>query len=176
MALIGNYRDVLQLGYVTRDLERATAFFEEKLGASGFVLADHQLVGDFGGRQREFAMRVALARVGDRQIEIIEPVSGAVEFYRDGIDYDRSVVTLHHVGIGVPGGIEAWDQVVTDTRASGDDFTVIFASDDSPDFRIRFGYVDTRPHYGHYTEYLWWSAGIEAFNGMLPDLAAGQAG
>jgi hypothetical protein len=173
MALIDNYRDVLQLGYVTRDLERATAFFEKKLGAGGFVLADHQLTADFGGRPREFAMRVALARVGNRQIEIIEPVSGAVEFYRDGFDYDRSVVVLHHVGIGVPGPIEAWDKVVADVRASGDDFTLVFSSDDNPDFRIRFGYVDTRPQYGHYTEYLWWSAGIEAFNSILPDLSAG---
>jgi hypothetical protein len=173
MSLIHHYRDVLQLGYVTKDLERATAFFEKKLGASGFTLAEHELTANFGGRPREFAMRVALARVGDRQIEIIQPVSGAVEFYRDGVDYDRSVVTLHHVGIGVPGGIDVWDKLVEDVRASGDDFTLIFASDDNPGFRIRFGYVDTRAHYGHYTEYLWWSAGIEAFNSMLPDLSAG---
>jgi hypothetical protein len=171
MALIQHYRDVLQLGYVTKDLERATLFFEKKLGATGFSLAEHELTADFSGRQRSFAMRVALARVGDRQVEIIQPLSGAVEFYRDGIDFDRCIVTLHHVGLAIEGPIAAWDKMVEDVRASGDDFTLIFASDENRDFRVRFAYVDTRAHYGHFTEYLWWSPGTAFFNNMLPDLA-----
>jgi catechol 2,3-dioxygenase-like lactoylglutathione lyase family enzyme len=171
MGLIGYYRDFQQLGYVTRDLDEATAFFQKKLGCGPFALAEHALTADFGGRPRELAMRVALGVVGGRQIEIIQPLSGAVEFYRDGIDYDRHVAILHHVAFVVPGPVAAWNRMVDEVRAGGDDFTVMFASDENPDFQVRFGYVDTRAYYGHFTEYLWWSAGAEAFNAMLPPLA-----
>jgi hypothetical protein len=171
MALIQHYRGVLQLGYVTKDLERATSFFEKKIGAAGFSLAEHELTADFRGRQRSFAMRVALARVGDRQIEIIQPLSGAVEFYREGVDFDRSIVSFHHVGLAIEGPLATWDTMVEEVRSSGDEFTLIFASDENPDFRVRFAYVDTRAHYGHFTEYLWWSPGTAFFNQMLPDLA-----
>jgi hypothetical protein len=176
MALIRHYRDLLQLGYVTKDLDRATAFFEKKLGGAPFAVAEHEVTADFAGRKRDFAMRVALGRADGHQIEIIQPLSGAVEFYCDGVDFDRSVVTLHHVGFGVHGPLAAWDKMVEDVRASGDDFTLMFASDDNPDFRVRFAYVDTRPSYGHFTEYLWWSPGTEAYNAMLPDLTAGARG
>ena len=172
MSLIGYYRDILQLGYVTKDLERATAFYERKLGAGTFAVADHELTVDVGGRPRDLAMRVALAWVGDHQIEIIQPVSGAVKHYRDGVDFDRSVVVLHHVGIGIPGPLAAWDKMVEEVRASGDEFTVMFAADPTPDFSVRFAYVDTRADFGHFTEYLWWSPGVKAGNAHLPDLAA----
>jgi len=174
MSLIQHYRDLLQLGYVTKDLDRATAFFERKLGAGAFAVSDYELTADFGGRMRDYAMRVALAWAGDHQIEIIQPVSGAVEFYRDGIDFDRHVVALHHIGIAVEGPLAAWDEMVENVRASGDDFTVLFAADPSPDFGVRFGYVDTRAHYGHFTEYLWWSPGVKAGNAHLPDLTLRQ--
>lgn len=176
MSLIRHYRDMLQLGYVTRDMDRATAFFEKKLGAGAFSLADHELTADFAGQQRDFAIRVALANVGAHQVEIIQPLSGAIDYYVDGVDYDHSVVTLHHIGFAVPGPLSAWTKMVEDVRASGDEFTVMFCADPTPEFQVRFAYVDTRAHYGHFTEYLWWSPGVKAANAHLPDLAAGREG
>ena len=171
MGLIQHYRDLLQLGYVTKDLERATAFLQKKLGTGDFLVAQYEIPVQFRGQTRDLVMRVALGNTADHQIEVIEPVSGAVEHYCDGIDFDRSIVTFHHVGLVVPGPVEAWNAMVDEVRAGGDDFIVMFGSDENPDFRVRFAYVDTRPYYGHYTEYLWWSVGAKAGNQHVPQLA-----
>jgi len=171
MGLGSYYANLFQLGYVAKDLDRAIALLEKKLGASGFAVAEYKIPVEFRGKTRDLAMRVAMGNARDHQIEVIQPLSGAVEHYREGIDFDRSTVVFHHVGLVVPGAVDAWHAMEEQVHASGDEFTVKFASDHDPNFQVRFAYVDTRAHYGHYTEYLWWSVGAKAGNQHIPDLA-----
>ena len=145
MSLISYYGGIFQISYVARDLEQAMAFLRKKMGAQDFLIREPQLTVTVGGEQRPLSMHVALANVGDRQIEVIQPVSGAIGLYVDGIDYERSTLTFHHVGIAVPGPLAQWTAMEEQVHASGDSFALSFAADVSPEFQVRFAYVDTRP-------------------------------
>jgi hypothetical protein len=173
MSFIAAYRDVYQVGYVTADLDRAIAFLgEKKMGVAAFTLREPDLTVQIKGEQHPLRMRVAVANIGRMQFEVIQPVSGAVEIYTQGIDYGRSVLAFHHVGIAVSGPIAAWDDMVREVRSNGDDLALSFAFDAGPEAQVRFAYVDTRAYLGHYTEYLWWKQGFAAANAALPNLAA----
>ena len=171
MSLISYYGNAYQLGYVARDLEKAMDFLRAKMGVEEFVTRDSELMVTVDGRQQPQSMRVALANVGAKQVEVIQPVSGAVGIYIDGVDYDRSAITFHHIGIAVTGPIAAWTTMEEEVRASGDDFALAFAFDDAGAPQVRYAYVDTRPYCGHYTEYLWWSPSLQGADGTLPKLS-----
>jgi hypothetical protein len=170
MGLISYYAGIYQVSYVARDLDQAMAFLRQKMGAGEFSVREPDLLVTVAGEQRPQKIRVALANIGRMQIEVIEPVSGAIGIYTEGIDYDRSVLTFHHVGIAVPGPIANWTRMEQEVRASGDEFALSFAYDDGANALVRFAYVDTRPSTGHYTEYLWWAPGMATADAALPNL------
>jgi hypothetical protein len=172
MSLISHFGDIYQVSYVARDLEKAMDFLRKKMGAEEFALREPELTVNVGGEPRPQKIRVAMANIGKMQLEVIEPVSGAVGIYTDGVDYDRSVLTFHHVGVVVPGPIANWTKMQEEVRAGGDDFALSYAYDHGPEAMVRFAYVDTRPYYGHYTEYLWWAQGMAVANAALPDLGS----
>ena len=171
MSLIRHFSGIYQMSYVARDLDRAMDFLRAKMGAGEIAQREPDLLVTTGGREQPIRMRVAMANIGAVQIEVIQPVSGATGIYTDGIDYDRSVLTFHHVGIVVPGPIASWTEMEGDVRDAGDDFALRFAYDKEGEAQVRFAYVDTRPSLGHYTEYLWWAQGMAAANAALSDLA-----
>ena len=172
MSLISYYGDIFQIGYVARDLEKAMAFLDKKMGAREFSVREHELTLLADGEERPLTMRVAMANIGNRQIEIIQPVSGATGIYTNGVDYDRSVITFHHLGILIPGPLDAWTKMEEEVRAAGEEFALYFSIDAENDFRLRFAYVDTRADCGHFTEYLWWSPTAQAVaSAGVPDLA-----
>jgi hypothetical protein len=162
MSLTSYYAQMFQFGYVSRDLERAIDILRKKLDLGPFTVVEPELTGMFGTEEKTLKFRVGLANIGDRQVEVIQALSGAIDYYLDGIDYESSPITLHHIGLLVPGPESAWDEMQKAVKASGDEFTVIGWSNPRTDPYIRFAYVDTRPHYGHYTEYLWRSPGAQA--------------
>jgi hypothetical protein len=172
MSLIAHYGDIYQVSYVAKDLGKAMDFLRTKMGAETFSLREPELTVAVGGQQLPLHMRVAVANVGRMQLEVIEPVSGATNIYTEGIDYGRSVLAFHHVGIAVPGPIESWSKLEREIHESGDSFALSFAYDNAGEAVVRFAYVDTRPSLGHYTEYLWWVQGMEAANAALPNLAS----
>jgi hypothetical protein len=164
------YRHMFQVSYVTRDLDRAVAVLGEKLGHEDFAILEAEAPLLVRGEAAGFKLRVALANVGARQFEVIQPVSGAVDVYLDGVDYERNVVTLHHVGLAVPGPYSEWEKLEREVRASGQEFAILSAPMPGPKQMARFGYVDTRPWLGHFTEYLWWSQDMPP-SPAFPDLA-----
>jgi hypothetical protein len=172
MSLIPTYRDLYQVGYVTNDLDRAIAFLRErKMGVEEFSVREPDLTVQIRGKEYSLSMRVAIANVGRMQFEVIQPLAGATDIYTQGIDYERCMLTFHHVGIAVPGPISAWNDLARDICSNGDDFALAFAYDDGEKAKVRFAYVDTRAYLGHYTEYLWWAQGMAAANAALPNLA-----
>jgi hypothetical protein len=170
MSLISHYRDIYQTGYVARDIGKAVDFLQSKYGAGDFDLKDHDLVVVRDGRSMPLQMRVAIINVGRMQLEVIEPVGGeAAAIYTDGIDLDRSPIVFHHLGIAVPGAYDNWTAMEADVRGAGEDFAMAFAYDHEETALVRFAYVDTRRHTGHYTEFLWWAPAFAAGNAAFPD-------
>jgi catechol 2,3-dioxygenase-like lactoylglutathione lyase family enzyme len=93
---------LIQLGYVTHDLDAAVAWFERHMGAKGFDR--------FGSTRLETAIvdgvaspweiEVAGTYLGGLNVELIRPVDGAVSMYTDVMKPD-ALVAFHHVALGV---------------------------------------------------------------------------
>ena len=143
------FRDVMQLAYVTDDIDVATAYFESTLGTvkcqthyksslGGVVVVD-------GETSEEWVIDVALVNAGPTNLEIIKPVSGAVDLYRDAIRPDVPA-TFHHVGFR----IRDFDEATAIVKASGKTWKQYGHLAGS----IRFGYVDLTAELGHYVEFM----------------------
>jgi hypothetical protein len=149
------YGQLTQMSYITRDMDAAVAHCESELGISDFSRSDSEIEVLSFGKKRPLRVRAAIYNDGLNQFEIIEPVSGATEIYTDEVDLSKHILNFHHVAIGVPGDYAAWEKLLEDVRASGDEFAFLFPAEPDPESMIQFCYVDTRKRVGHYTEYLW---------------------
>lgn len=153
------FRDFLQVGYVTDDIDAAASYLESTLGTvrcvkhytsslgggrppvdagdprSPFVVVDGAVAG-------EWVIDVALVNAGQTNLEIIRPVGGAVDLYRDAIRPGEPA-TLHHLGFVV----DDFDEASAVVAASG---RVWKQFGDSGG--IRFGYLDLRTELGHFVE------------------------
>lgn len=134
-----------QNAYVTRDLDRTVEMLKVKYGLENIMRFEPEMVVTTPHGEGPAALRVALSWVGDRQIEIIQPVSGLVDLYRDHLPDDDSM-RLHHIGMrthdydGVRAAIAAQKRsVVLEAAMEG----------------VKFAYVDARDTLGHYLEYVW---------------------
>ncbi|MFC0206135.1 hypothetical protein [Novosphingobium soli] len=152
------YGALVQMSYVTRDMDAAIAHAETQLGITGFVRSRPEVEVLSYGVPRRLAVEAAIANLGTpgavRQFEIIAPVAGAIEVYEGTASRD-ALLAFHHVGIAVPGPYAAWEALLADVRASGDPLALLFPAAPSPGTKLCFCYVDTRARLGHVTEYLW---------------------
>lgn len=142
---------VWQLGYVTPDLERAKRTLAGTLGLRDLVdLPAREATYLAGERPIEpWRARYAIATRGNLVVELIEPVSGPVAFYRRPLPDDGSfAIRLHHLAVSVPRGDAEWERLRRLLRASD------LSYDYSVDFpgRIRAAYVDTTAQLGHMIE------------------------
>lgn len=155
MHIGGHYGDLVQMSYVTRDMDAAIALAGSELGIDGFSRSESEIEVLSFGEKRMLGVKAAIANFGSRQFEIIQPVSGAIEIYTEAVDLSGRILNFHHVGIAVPGPCAAWNALLEEVRAAGDEFAYLFPAVPSPDDKLCFCYVDTRRRLGHYTEYLW---------------------
>jgi len=142
--------NVWQLGYVTTDLDRAIEFMGERFGLEHCLnlgAADATfLVGD---DPAEWEARFAMGARGGLIVELIEPVSGEVDFYRRLLPDDGSfAVRLHHVATFIENGEAEWERLRELLAGAGlrVDYTVLIPG------RVRAGYVDMTAQLGHYLE------------------------
>jgi hypothetical protein len=140
------FRDVLQLAYVTDDIDAAAAYFESTLGTvrcdtrhaialKGIVTVDGQLA-------KEWVIDVALVNAGPTNLEIIRPVAGAVDLYRSAIR-PGAVATFHHVAFRIPD----FDEATAILTANGKTWKQYGEASG-----IRFGYIDMTAELGHLVE------------------------
>ena len=150
------FRNVMQIAYVTEDLEKAVDYFESTLGTtkcrvtyqssmSGVVVVD-------GETAQEWVIDVAMVNAGPTNIELIKPVSGSVDLYRSALR-PGAAASFHHLGFRVASFDEATEIVL----ASGKTWKQY------GDFHgaMRFGYVDFTQELGHYVEIMELGAGGE---------------
>ncbi|WP_211359887.1 VOC family protein [Actinocorallia herbida] len=151
------FRNFQQLGYVTDDIDAAASYLESRLGTvecikhyrsalvggdkdpgsggSDFVVVD-------GEPADEWVIDVALVNAGRTNLEIIRPVSGSVDLYRDAIRPGEPA-TLHHLGFLV----DDFDEASAIVAAGGRSWKQFGDSGG-----LRFGYLDMRAELGHFVE------------------------
>jgi hypothetical protein len=147
------FRNFMQLGYVTDDIDAAAAYLESRLGTVECVKHYKSSLG--GGRPPnapfvivdgepadEWIIDVALVNAGPTNLEIIKPVGGAVDLYRGAIRPGEPA-TLHHLGFRV----DDFDEASAIVAASGRTWKQYGDSGG-----IRFGYLDMTAELGHFVE------------------------
>jgi hypothetical protein len=171
MSIAARYGELFQMSYITRDLDAAMDHARETLGVGEFSTTDAEVEVLSFGKLQPLKIRAAMANIGRNQLEIIQPVSGAISVYTDEVDLDSHILNFHHIAIAVRGGFERWLELLEEVRASGDEFAFLAPAEPTPDDKVCFCYVDTRKRLGHYTEYLWVDESIKPIPAM-PDLDA----
>jgi hypothetical protein len=158
-ALSDLFRNFLQVGYVTDDIDVAAECLEATLGTvqcvkhygasmggglppsmggepgSTFVVVD-------GKPADEWVIDVLLVNAGPTNLEVIKPVSGSVELYRGAVR-PGAPMTKHHLGFRV----DDFDEATAVVEASGRSWAQYGETG-----RIRMGYLDLTAELGHYVE------------------------
>lgn len=153
------FRNFMQVGYVTDDIDVAAAFFESKLGTVECV--KHYKASMGGGRPpaagvdavvpwvivdgqpaEEWLIDVLLVNAGPTNLEVICPVGGSVDLYRDAVR-PGVPASMHHLGFRV----DDFDEASAVVEASGRSWKQYGVSGG-----IRMGYLDLRAELGHFVE------------------------
>lgn len=146
-SLSGLFRDVIQIAYVTDDVDAATEWFESTLGTTRCHTRYKSSLGGVahvdGGLAEEWVIDVALVNSGPTNIEIIKPVSGAVDLYRDAIR-PGAPASFHHLGMRV----HDFDEATAVVHAADRTWKLHGATEGL----VRFGYLDMTAELGHYVE------------------------
>lgn len=131
-----------QLGYVTRNLEKALAVYRERHDIADFFL--------LLPKPGTVGPRVGLAYRGDSMIEIIEPAAGAEGVYGDAIPDEDGTVRLHHIAYVID-DFDDITEIVREYERRG--YSVPVNRDTGQG--VYLVYVDTREELGHYLEFLY---------------------
>ena len=147
-------QNVFQIGFVVPDIDRAMAFFKDKLGVPQFLDAPDPGLADetYLGRPAPLKVHLAFGWCGDTQIELIQPIAG-VSTYSKFLDHNPQG-GMHHYAI------EVFDyaQGVKDMEARG--FTLVQAGRHN---ETRFAYFDTTAVIGALTEIVYLQPEEKAF-------------
>jgi hypothetical protein len=163
------YANVWQVCYVTPDLDRGMSDLRKLLGVENATEVPTEgatFLKD--GEQLQWDVRVAMGARGGLIVELIEPVAGEVEFYREAMPEDDGALGFHHLAMLVPLGDEAWSSVENLVGENGMslEYTILI-----PD-RARLAYVDARAQLGHWIELCQLEeADTEFFGGLIAESA-----
>ncbi|HEY1237393.1 MAG TPA: VOC family protein [Solirubrobacterales bacterium] len=163
------FANVWQVCYVTPSLERGMEEVRDLLGVENATEVPVEgATFRKGGEEVEWEPRVAMGARGGLIIELIEPVSGEVDFYRRFLPTDGGTLGLHHLAMLVPLGDEPWGQVEALVKNHGLAFEYTI---EIPE-RARLAYVDTTALLGHYIELCQLEqADTDFFSGLIADSA-----
>jgi hypothetical protein len=163
------FANVWQVCYVTPSLERGMAELRDLLGVKNSIEVPVEGATFMkGGEEAEWEPRVAMGARGGLIVELIEPVAGEVEFYRQALPQDGGVLGFHHLAMLVPLGDEPWAGVERLLAEHGLSFEYTILIPD----RARLAYVDTRAQFGHWIELCQLQkADTDFFSGLIADSA-----
>lgn len=142
-----------QMGFVARDLDRATE-----------ALARTQGVTRFRRKTASPWMETAHAWIGSVMIELIMIKPGAPEIYEDYVPDDPAAIRLHHHGFRVADAT-AWDAInrrVTDAGLATPMQGAVM------DGQLNYLYVDTRAAIGVYSEYVYLTGAATSLYDNVP--------
>jgi hypothetical protein len=153
-----------QIAYVTNDLERAMALFQTDFGTPGFLQFSNtdNPPANWGGE----VLKIALAKVGGVEIELIEPEGDTAPLFSDPLPKDGSfAIVFHHVANRIDGPIENWHAHLASLDTAK--HPIVFQG--SLPGMLEYAYTDTRTSLGHCVEHVWMGPEILAqMGGMVP--------
>lgn len=159
------YPGYFQTAYVTNDLEQAMQQLGSAYGINNWY-TDRNFETPILP-EKTVTFRVALAYIGDTQIEIIDPVAGAFAHYKTVLTDDKSFqLKLHHMCQAFD-TVEEYDAKVTELKRTG----VPIPAEITREMNSSFGlacYGDFRSMCGHYLEYIWLNEAARAWMGTVP--------
>lgn len=153
------FKNVFQIAYVTNDLRRAVSVFQAEQGVAELAIFDDFTLDVEGGRRA--VINVALAYVGETQLEIIEPVSGEVDLYRTWLPEEFAV--RHHHFCHRLDSVAELEALQRDYEQRGYEISLAASLGET-----RLFYADTTRLLDHYQEYAWVDSEAEAFMATLP--------
>lgn len=148
-----------QTAYVTNDLQHATG----QVG-NAYGIADWLTIDGFSFPVKpsgEVVIDLALAYIGDSQIELIQPVGGNDALYRDSLrDEGGFELVFHHLCKAFDTR-EQFHENLADLKRR--DIPIPMDNTEHPENGIALAcYGDFRASLGHYLEYVWFTeAGAE---------------
>lgn len=148
------YAGFYQLGFVTKDLDKAQKFFTEELGAvPKFMVLNNPEVKNqtYRGEPVEIEVNLAFGQWGNTNIEVIQPTKGRSTYNEklDGYDW----IGLHHVAIKV----FDFDKTISDLTAKG----VEIAQTGEVGTGTRFHYMDYTKQFNYFLEVLYFDPEFE---------------
>lgn len=153
------FRHQLQLAYVTDDIEAAIDWFQTTLGTSRWHVTYKSSLGGTvvvdGQPAEEWVIDAALVNAGATNLELIRPISGAVDLYRDAIR-PGAPATFHHIGVRVD-DLDAATALVEANGRTWKQYGEMASG------IIRFGYLDLTAELGHQVEVMELGAGFRDF-------------
>ena len=134
-----------QNAYVTRNIQKAIEAFKSRADVRKLIQYEASTDVMTPTGPAKLTNKLAFIWVGDLQYELIEPVAGTVDLFRDALPSHDSPV-FHHICMRV----DNWD----DFRARVDQqpFPVVLERGGDT---LKFLYLDAREFLGHYLEYTW---------------------
>src|SRR3954449_4683929 len=106
------FANIWQVCYVTPDLDRGMKELRDVLGVENATEVPVEGATFMKGENAlDWEPRVAMGARGGMIIELIQPVSGEVEFYRRELPREGGALGFHHLAMLVPLGDEAWGSV-----------------------------------------------------------------
>ena len=158
--------NLMQVAWVTPDLDRSMAQFAERYRVPDFFVTDVSYPARFFDESGVMQLRLALANIDNMQIELIQPVSGGVDrIYREVLPTDGAHANVfHHLCVRVDGSLEDWDAYIA---ALGPDKKIAHTGDPGPG--VRFIYTDERDTLRIYLEHVWYEPAYYAqLSAMIP--------
>lgn len=144
--------NIMQVAWVTPDLERSMAQFRELYRVPEFLVLESAFAADVWGERGEMQLRIALANVDAIQLELIQPVGGGIDrIYRDVLPADGSHANVfHHVCVEIEGSEADWDAYMATLR--GPEREPVYVGHLGTG--TQFCYTDERASIGMYVEHI----------------------
>jgi catechol 2,3-dioxygenase-like lactoylglutathione lyase family enzyme len=134
-----------QNAYITRNLDQGIEILREKFGATEVSKIEATVDVWTPHGSGPATNKMAFAWVGNLQYELIEPVSGPVDLYRDVLPPDGQL-RFHHIAMR----IMDWGKFRAEVDRRG--LPIAYARENDPG--LQFIYIDARATLGHYLEYV----------------------
>jgi Glyoxalase/Bleomycin resistance protein/Dioxygenase superfamily len=153
-----------QIAYVTNDMDRALAVFRDDYDVPFFYVFANDAPGltQSDGAQ----LKIALALVGDVEIELIEPLEGTAPLFSAPFPTDGSfAIRFHHVAYRITGALKDFEAHMASIDPARHPVVWQGAMGDL----MRYAYTDERATLGHYVEHVWMHPNLLAqMSGMIP--------
>lgn len=134
-----------QNAYITRDIDKAVEGFRGRAGVKDPRVFEAQVEVQTPAGRGMAVSKLSFIWIDNLQYELIQPVSGLVDIYRDALPPDDSL-KFHHICMRVGNWQEFREKVAHQP------FPVVLEGGSE---QLRFLYLDARDFVGHYLEYVW---------------------